>query len=91
MSKYIKATALIIVGVCIGLPSGYLLNGASTAVPSTHSDDLHLTFKRDYFENLPKSEDGSSRLLNVGTFHFDADGNGQPDPGKSVTVPLLGL
>ncbi len=91
MSKYIKGVALIIVGLCLGLPSGYLLSSANKKVPSTHSDDLQLTFKRDYFENLPKSEDGKSRLLNVGTFHFDPDGDGKSDPSTSVTVPLLGM
>ena len=91
MSKYFKGTALIIAGVCLGFPSGYLLNSINKEAPSKNADELQLSFKRDYFENLPVSQDGNSRILNVGTFHFDADGDGKPDPGKSVTVPLLGM
>ena len=95
MQKFTIPAACVATGLLIGLPIGIFVssNHASsleTRANSWNDDNLELTFKRDYFEKLPKAGDGEARLLNVATFTFDADGDGNPDTDSAITVPLLG-
>lgn len=91
MRRYITATALLAAGLCAGLPAGYLLRGDIAKPPQSDPNELQLTFKRDYFENLPKAPDGYARILKVATFTFDKNGDGTGDPDTSITIPLLSM
>jgi hypothetical protein len=65
-----------------------MIRGSKTITNTVDGKELQLTFNRDYFEKLPTAGSEGTRLLEVGTFYFDTDGDGESDPSSALTVPL---
>ncbi len=93
MKRYVKATLCVVLGACIGLPAGYVFARFAPEhanLNSLNSDELHLTFPKKYFANLPKAGDGEEeRIIDVGTFSFDTDGDGTPEPSSTISIPIV--
>lgn len=88
MRRYLNGSVILVAGLLVGIPIGYMIRGGESHINRVGDNEMQLTFNRDYFEKLPTAGNDGERLLNVGTFYFDADGDGKPDPSSALTVPL---
>ena len=88
MRRYLTGTVILVAGLLFGIPMGYMMRGGESHTNRVGGNEMQLTFNRDYFEKLPTADSDGQRLINVGTFYFDTDGDGTPDPSSALTVPL---
>ena len=79
---------MLVAGLLLGIPMGYMIRSGDSHSNRIDGNEMQLTFNRDYFEKLPTAGSEGERRINVGTFYFDADGDGKPDPSSALTVPL---
>lgn len=84
MKRYALFASLIVFGMGLGVPAGYLI-GRDPKTSAMTSDEVQLKLPKNYFADLPKVGEGDERLITVRTLTLS---NNTKD-GESLDLPIV--